>query len=235
VRRLLALAVAAAFVAAEAPALASEPPDLGDIRPEIVWQKIPFGIKRKRQMAAYSLRHYGERSSELAGPHVIVEHYTDGTSLDAAWNHFASNGSHLGEKPGVCAHFIIDTDGTIYQLVNLGLRCRHAIGMNWTAIGIEHVGTSAGDVLGDPQMMRASLRLTVWLMLRFGISYGDVIGHAETLESPYHVELYEDWRCSTHADFDRAEMRKYRRRLLRVAERLGVPVGAGPSWVDHGC
>jgi hypothetical protein len=84
-------------------------------------------------------------------------------------------------------------------------------------------------------MMRASLRLTVWLMSRYGISWGNVIGHAETLQSPFHHELYADWRCLTHADFNRSEMRIYRRRLTRVAERLGVPIGAGPNWVDSGC
>jgi hypothetical protein len=84
-------------------------------------------------------------------------------------------------------------------------------------------------------MMRASLRLTVWLMSRYGISWGNVIGHAETLQSPFHMELYEDWRCLTHADFNRSEMRIYRRRLKRVAERLEVPIGAGPHWVDSGC
>jgi hypothetical protein len=30
-------------------------------------------------------------------------------------------------------------------------------------------------------------------------------------------------------------MRIYRRRLKRVADRLGVPIGAGPNWVDSGC
>ena len=234
-KRLLAVLIAALVLGAEAPALAGTPPDPGDIQPTITWKKIPFGAKRKRQMAAYSHRHYGERTYVLTDPRVIVEHYTDGTSFDSAWNHFAANGSHLGEKPGVCAHFIIDTDGTIYQLVNLSIRCRHAIGMNWTAIGIEHVGTNAQDILDDRDMMRASLRLTAWLMLKYGINVGNVIGHAETLESPFHMELYEDWRCQTHADWNRREMRTYRRRLKRVAERLDVPVGSGPAWVDSGC
>jgi beta-N-acetylhexosaminidase len=84
-------------------------------------------------------------------------------------------------------------------------------------------------------MMRASLRLTAWLMLKYGINVGNVIGHAETLESPYHHELDPAWRCSTHADWNHAEMRMYRRRLKREAQRLGVPVGAGPRWVDSGC
>jgi beta-N-acetylhexosaminidase len=231
---LVSLAVVVAMLAAGQPALAA-PPAPSAIKPTIVWKKIPFGAKRKRQMAAYSRRHYGEREWRLTDPHVIVEHYTDGTSFESAWNTFASNATHLGEKPGTCAHFIVDTDGTIYQLVNLAIRCRHAIGMNWTAIGIEHVGTNARDILDDGPMMRASLRLTAWLMLRYRIHIGNVIGHAETLDSPYHHELEPSWRCSTHADWNHREMRIYRRRLARVARRLGVPLGAGPEWVASGC
>jgi beta-N-acetylhexosaminidase len=234
-RRVLVLVLALAVLVPDVPASAGDPPDPGAIKPEIEWKKIPFGAKRKRQMAAYSKRHYGERTYELTNPKVVVEHYTSGTSFDSAWNHFAANGTHLGEKPGVCAQFIIDTDGTVYQLVNLAIRCRHAIGMNWTAIGIEHVGTNAPGILDNRRMMRASLRLTAWLMLRYGIDVGNVIGHAEILQSRYHREAYESWRCSTHADWDRDEMRIYRRRLKRVAQRLGVPLGAGPRWVGSGC
>jgi N-acetylmuramoyl-L-alanine amidase len=234
-RRVLIFVLALAVLLPDVPASAGDPPDPGAIKPEIEWEKIPFGAKRKRQMAAYSRRHYGERTYELTDPRVVVQHYTAGTSFDSAWNHFAANGTHLGEKPGVCAHFLIDTDGTVYQLVNLAIRCRHAIGMNWTAIGIEHVGTNARGILDNRRMMRASLRLTAWLMLRYGINVGNVIGHAEILQSRYHRERYEDWRCSTHADWNHGEMRIYRRRLKRVAQRLGVPLGAGPDWVDSGC
>lgn len=234
-RRPLVLLAALSVLLPAAPVSAGTPPDPGDVRPAVVWKKIPFGVARKRQMAAYSQRHYGERAWRLTDPRVVVEHYTAGTSFDSAWNHFASNAPHLGERPGVCAHFLIDTDGTIYQLVNLGVRCRHAIGMNWTAIGIEHVGTNAGDILRDRDMMRASLRLTAWLMLRYDIDVGNVIGHAEILESPYHHELVDGWRCSTHADWNHREMRIYRDRLRRTAHRLAIPVGAGPEWVDSGC
>lgn len=234
--RILAVLLVLVVLAPEAPppALAAAP-DPAEVKPEIVWKKIPFGAKRKRQMAAYSERHYGERTWELADPAVVVQHYTAGTSFDSAWNHFAANGTHLGEKPGVCSHFLIDTDGTIYQLVNLGIRCRHAIGMNWTAVGIEHVGTSAESILRNGPMIRASLRLAVWLMARYGISWGDVIGHAEILRSPYHHERYDDWACSTHADWNRREMRTYRRKLKRTARRLDVPIGDGPAWVPSGC
>ena len=97
-------------------------------KPPIVWKPIPYGQKRLDEMAAYSKRHYGKRTWHLNSPHVIVEHYTDGTSFSSAWNTFAANSKHNGELPGTCAHFIIDTDGTIYQLAKLDVRCRHAIG-----------------------------------------------------------------------------------------------------------
>jgi N-acetylmuramoyl-L-alanine amidase len=51
--------------------------------------------------------------------------------------------------------------GTIYQLVRLPLSCRHTVGLNWTAIGIEHVGTSDREILSNQRQLRASLELTL--------------------------------------------------------------------------
>ncbi len=205
------------------------------LRPDVMWKRIPYGHHRRRQMAAYSRRHYGTWSWHLTDPRVVVQHYTDGTSFSSAWNTFAANSRHNGELPGTCAHFIIDTDGTIYQLVPLEIRCRHAVGMNWTSVGIEHVGTSDHQVLSNRAQMRSSLRLTVWLMARFGINVGNVIGHAETLRSRYHREHYRSWRCLVHADFPRRAMRKYRSRLRDAAEARDVRPGAGPIWVKSSC
>jgi len=201
-------------------------------KPPIVWKPIPFGPKRKSEMAAYSKRHYGHHTWRLTDPKVIIEHYTDGTSFSSAWNTFAANSPHNGELPGTCAHFIIDRDGTIYQLVRLWIRCRHAVGMNYTSIGIEHVGTSDQMVLSDWKQMHSSIRLTLWLMQRFGINIGNVIGHRESLYSPYRYELVTSWQCLVHADWPHWAMRKYRRRLRDLADRRGVPVGKGPVWVN---
>ena len=119
----------------------------------------------------------------------------------------------LDELPNVCSHFVISTSGRIYRLVNLRTRCRHTVGLNWTAIGIEHVGYADDDVLGNRRMMHASLRLTQYLRCRFGIGVHDVIGHAESLTSPYHHELVPSLRTQTHGDWRHASMRSYRRRL----------------------
>jgi len=209
--------------------------DVAALRPPMVWEPIPYGETRKRQMAGYSLRHYGVRTWRLTDPQVIVQHYTTGTSWRSAWSTFASNSEHNGEYPGTCAHFLIDTDGTIYQLVRLAIRCRHAVGMNYTSIGIEHVGTSDRMVLDNDAQMRASLRLTVWLMAKYRINFGDVVGHRETLQSPHRRELNPDWMCLVHADFPRWAMREYRTRVKVRARAEDVPIGDGPVWVDHGC
>jgi beta-N-acetylhexosaminidase len=237
-RALAALVLVVLVFGVEGPrpdAVASEPHGGTGLRPRIVWRPIPFGPRRKRQTAAYSRRHYDLRGWALQDPQVIVEHYTDGSSFIGAWSHFARNGRHLGEKPGVCTHFIIDTDGTIYQLVPLDVKCRHAIGLNYTSIGIEHVGTSDGQVLRNRRQMRSSLRLTLWLMVRFDVNIGNVIGHAESLHSPYHLELYESWRCLTHADFPHPAMKKYRTRVRDLAASESLTVGPGTDWRPSGC
>ena len=184
-------------------------------KPRIVRSPIPFGPDRIRQMRRYSTRHYGDGKAKLVDPHVIVEHYTATSSYSSAWNTFARNAPDVEfhERPGVCAHFIVDRDGTIHQLVSLKWRCRHTVGLNQTAIGIEHVGVSDADVMGRPAQLAASLALTRWLQARYGIRTRDVIGHAESLSSPYHEELVPAMRNRTHGDFAGATMKRYRRKL----------------------
>jgi N-acetylmuramoyl-L-alanine amidase len=206
-----------------------------DLRPPIVWKRIPFPDLRKDQTAAYSQRHSGRWAWRLDDPAVIVEHFTNGTSFVNAWNAFAANAKALGEKPGPCAHFLIDTDGTIYQLTDLEVRCRHTVGLNHVAIGIEHVGTSARRVLGNAAMMRSSLRLTLWHVASEGIQVRNVIGHAESLESPYHLERNRDWACKTSGDFNHRSMRLYRGLLRGLARANDVAVGPSPDWVDPPC
>jgi N-acetylmuramoyl-L-alanine amidase len=180
----------------------------------VVWRPIPFGPQRKAETAHYAKLHYGIASWVLH-PKVIVEHVTANDSFSATWNTFAANtpDPELGQLPGTCAHFVVDRDGTVYQLVPLTVMCRHTVGLNYVAIGIEHVGVSDAEVLQDPAQMRSSLELTRRLMRRFHIAQRNVIGHAESLSSPYHRERYAPWRHQTHGDWTHADMRLYRARL----------------------
>ena len=168
-------------------------------------------------MAAYAEKHYGIHAWRLR-PKVIVEHYTASNSFASAWNTFAANepDPELHELPGDCAHFIIDRNGRVYQLVRLDIMCRHTVGLNYVAVGIEHVGTSDAEILHDKAQIRASLELTAWLVDRFHIKVRNVIGHSESLSSPYHRELYKPWAHQTHADWKHADMDAYRTRLRRL-------------------
>jgi N-acetylmuramoyl-L-alanine amidase len=186
-------------------------------QPTIVSKPIPFPRARKEQMAAYSRRHYGIDSYRLRDPKVIVQHYTVTSTFQQAYNTFAPNrpDPELKELPGTCAHYVIDRDGTIYQLVPRSIMCRHTVGLNYTALGIEHVGHSDGDVMNNRRQLAASLRLTRWLRCRYGIKVSDVIGHSESLSSPHHRERVERLKRQTHGDMTRATMRRYRARLGR--------------------
>jgi len=205
----------ALLIALPTPAAAGAAPTAADAaapKPPVEWDPIPFGADRMRQMRRYSLRHYGDAQARLVEPKVIVQHYTASSSFSSAFNTFAANAPDVefGELPGVCSHFLIARDGAIHQLVRLRRRCRHTVGLNDSAIGIEHVGVSDADVMGRPRQLDASLRLTRWLQGRFGILTRDVIGHAESLSSPYHHERVRAMRKRTHGDFAPATMRRYR-------------------------
>jgi N-acetylmuramoyl-L-alanine amidase len=189
----------------------------GAPKPAITSWKIPFPPKRKQEMRAYAVRHYGLHTYKLKSPHVIVEHVSETSSAQAVYNTFAPDqpDPELHELPGVCSHFVVGSDGTIYKLVNTSIMCRHTVGLNYTAIGIEHVGFADSDVLNDRPQMRASLALTNWLRCRYGIKVKDVIGHNESLSSPYHRENVASLRNQTHGDMKHPSMQRYRKKLRK--------------------
>jgi N-acetylmuramoyl-L-alanine amidase len=189
-------------------------------RPHVIRHLIPFGPKRKRQMAAYSERHYGEHTWRLKHPRVIVEHWAEAGTAASVYNTFAPDhpDPELHELPNVCSHFVVSGSGRIYQLVSTRIRCRHTVGLNWTAIGIEHTGFSDAEVLDNPREMRASLALTRYLRCRFNIKLRNVIGHAESLSSPYHRERVASLQRQTHGDWRYAAMQTYRRQLHRLGD-----------------
>ena len=204
-------------------------------RPAIVWMPIPFPESRKQEMLAYAGVHYGMNTFRLVNPKVVVEHFTATSTFDPVFNTFAADEPHLGELPGTCSHFVIDTDGTIHQLVPLELMCRHTVGLNYTAIGIEMVGESDQGILGNPPQLTAALNLTLWLMRRFHIELRNVIGHNESLTSPFHKELVPSFRCQTHQDWNHEDMEVFRRDLARLAARFDVATGPPATPASSDC
>ena len=196
-------------------------------QPAIHQDPIPFPAKRKREMRSYAMRHYGIDSYRLVRPHVIVQHLTVSDTWQSAWNTFAPDvpDSELHELPGVCSHFIVDQRGVIHKLVSLRVMCRHTVGLNWTSIGIEHVGRTDAQVLANRRQMSASLRLTRWLQRHYDIATKNVIGHNESRSSPYHRERVARLRKQTHGDWRKTSMQRYRKRLRELGS---VATAAGP-------
>jgi hypothetical protein len=200
---------------AAAPPAAPPPAGLSSLR--VVQAPIGYSATRQQEMAAYSLRHYGTASWQLT-PTMVVLHFTAGGTWAGARATFAADTVNMGELPGTCSHYVIDKDGTVYQLVPTSVRCRHTIGLNDQAIGIEMVqegGSSATwadqQILNRPAQVGAALALVRSLQSQFGIPAANVIGHAMADAAPqFHDRL--GWH-NDHADWQAADVAVFRSRL----------------------
>ena len=213
----VALIAAGASVGAGASASPTAAPAAAE-KPTINKKLIPYTKKRKREMAAYSKRHYGQYKWRLNNPQVIVIHYAEAGSIGTIYNTFRTDQPDVEfhELPNVCSHYAVSASGAVYKFVPPSIRCRHTVGLNWTAIGVEHVGFSDQDILGRPAQLNGSLKFVQWLRCRFGISVNNVIGHNESLSSPFYKELDPRFKGQTHGDWNNADMQIYRSDLAKL-------------------
>ncbi len=104
-----------------------------------------------------------------AGINMIVLHSTTAATVEGTINWF------MDPKSQVSAHYIVDKNGDIYQMVSDDRSAWHAKAINSRSIGIEHVAT-ATDRLTDAQSI-ASAQLVRWLAAQYGIPAANVMGH----------------------------------------------------------
>jgi N-acetylmuramoyl-L-alanine amidase len=222
-RSAIALIGLGAVIAPSAGPGAASPRDASEAavaKPEIRKMLIPYPKKRKREMAAYSKRHYGRYKWRLVEPKLIVMHYAEAGSISAIFNTFRPDrpDPEFHELPNVCSHYAVSATGGVYKFVPPTIRCRHVVGLNHVSIGIEHVGFSDQDILGRPAQLNGSLRFVQWLRCRFGIPVDGVIGHNESLSSPYYKELDPRFKGRTHGDWTHAHMETYRADLGKLGD-----------------
>ena len=110
-------------------------------------------------------------SSRPAGTKIdkIVLHCTEG-SLASTLAEFQRT-----DKRKVSAHYVIDRNGDIHQMVNDADCANHCMGANAASIGIEHVGSET-DSLAAPQAT-ASAALIRWLLQEYQIPRTNIFGH----------------------------------------------------------
>ena len=127
-------------------------------------------------------RHNIIQSTPTIVPKIIVLHYVGGGTLKSSFNYFNNirieNGREYNKKQSqlnVSAHYLVDRDGEIYQLLSDTLFARHTIGLNYCAIGVENIG-GKDNPLTEKQII-ANAKLVRYLKSKYPIEY--VIGHSE--------------------------------------------------------
>lgn len=149
----------------------------------IIQKPIDYSKEKIKLSLEYMKEHHGlDQKTPKITPKIIVLHYTAGGTIDSNFKYF--NNLYLenqrstlkNQSPlNVSSHFIIDRDGTVYQLVDTEMFARHTIGLNYCAIGVENIGSKA-QPLTDKQV-EANAELVRYLAKKYPIQY--VIGHSE--------------------------------------------------------
>ncbi|MGB1198387.1 MAG: N-acetylmuramoyl-L-alanine amidase [Thalassotalea sp.] len=150
----------------------------------IIQRPIIYNDKREELSLEYlSTRYNMKMEKAKITPKMVVVHWTAIPSLQGSFNAFnepmlpsfrdkISSASQLN----VSAHYLVDRDGTIYQLLPNTTFARHVIGLNHSAIGIENVGNGSSLPLTTEQLA-ANVALIKHLSEEYPIEY--VIGHYE--------------------------------------------------------
>ncbi len=166
----------------------ADPSSAEKIRPSIDRKTylLPYD-KWTQEYTNYFQRHYHDKSLVLA-PSAIVMHYTGGSTLSSAYYTFF-NGAYyddgdVGTVFGhLSVHYIVDRDGSIYQLLPCNRRCRGAYGVNHVAISIEMVANGENDLTENT--IQASFKLVKFLKTYFDIPSEHIWGHYEVSEGKY--------------------------------------------------
>lgn len=151
--------------------------------PKIINKPIDYSAERVRLSLEYLKDHHGlvQKTATIV-PKMIVLHYTAGGNVESNFKYFNKTNLESGRSTlkkqsnlNVSSQFIIDRDGTIYQLMEPTQFARHTIGLNYCAIGVENIG-SKKEPLTDKQIA-ANVQLVRYLTQKYKIEY--LIGHSE--------------------------------------------------------
>lgn len=189
---------------------------------------IDFGEKRESMTKEYIKTHYGINAKNITiEPKVIVLHWTAVMDLNASYERLKAE-KLLSDRPdianasslNVSAHFLVDRDGTIYQLMPDNIMARHVIGLNYSSIGIENVGGEKNKKEDlTPEQLNANVKLVEYLKHKYpNIEY--LIGHHEYTKmqnTPLWLEKDASYRTQKADPGD-----KFMRQVREKVEALGL-------------
>jgi N-acetylmuramoyl-L-alanine amidase len=150
---------------------------------KVIRKPITYDDARKKSSIKYLEERHGIlQNTAKINPSIIVLHYTAGGTIKSTYDYFNQpnienerkyNGKY--SNLNVSSHYLIDRDGTVYQLVDDTLFARHTIGLNYCAIGVENIGGPKQPLTKEQVISNA--KLVRMLARKFPIEY--VIGHSE--------------------------------------------------------
>lgn len=156
----------------------------------IIQKPLLFGEKRKELTLAYIKEHYGLTPKDITiVPKMIVLHWTADMSFEKSFERLypellVSDRTDIVNASvlNVSAHFLIDRNGSIYQLMPDNFMARHVIGLNYTSIGIENIGgeNNEKEDLTEAQL-QANIRVVKYLQAKYP-TINHVIGHHEYMQ-----------------------------------------------------
>lgn len=160
---------------------------------DIINKPLIFNEERIKLTKEYIKQHYNLNVKNITiVPKIIVIHHTGLNRLEASFkkmmNTTLSSDRTYISKSGllnVSAHYMIDTDGTVYQLMPDNFMARHVIGLNYSTIGIENVGGEEFEDNLTQQQLQANIELIAYLKNKY-----------QTIE--YLIGHYEYQQFSTH-------------------------------------
>ena len=153
----------------------------------IIQKPIIFKDERIKLTKEYIKTHYGlnVKSIEIE-PKSIVLHWTAIMAFEKCFKRLNAQKLYTDRADianasllNVSSHFLVDRDGTIYQLMPENIMARHVIGLNYSAIGIENVGGENNEIEDlTKAQLEANIKLVKYLKQKYPkIEY--LLGHHE--------------------------------------------------------
>lgn len=175
--------------------------------PNIVEKFLPWSENREILTREYAELHYGMSITNIE-PQAVVVHWTAGDTWQSAYYTFYDDTLNDGTV-NVSSQFLVDRDGTIYQLMPDNKLARHAIGYNWCAIGIENVGGVNGIENLTYEQLKANIELIRYLHNKYpAIKY--IFGHYQQVVARKsglyieHVQGYSSIKSDPGSTFMKA-------------------------------
>jgi len=174
----------------------------------IIQKPIVFKQKRINLTKQYMKQHYGIEQNDITiTPKMVVIHWTGTNSFKASYGamyhqKIGHNRTMINKASqlNISAHFLVDRDGTIYQLMPDNWMARHVIGLNYWAIGIENVGGSHKKQNLTQAQLRSNIALIHYLQKKYPtIKY--IIGHYQYKnfeKSPLWLEKNPHYRTDKY-------------------------------------